>query len=131
MGGLGFKGNPILCGGNQNESLSNKCYSLESNEWVSSASMNSVRAGAAAVQLQDGKHLVTGGRVPSNLNSAEMLTDKGWESNLPSLPVTINGHCMVTVNATTVMVIGGEENSQRSTATFYFTFVEKKLDRST
>jgi hypothetical protein len=128
IGGLGFKGNPILCGGYQNGTRSNKCYSLENNEWVSSASMNSVRVNAAAAQLKDGKLLVTGGfdGSPSgSLNSAEMLTEEGWESNIPSLPVIINGHCMVTVNSTTVMAIGGIQNGQYSGKTFYFTFGEE------
>ena len=66
--------NPIICGGRQNNAYSNKCYSLENNEWVSSASMNSVRAGAAAAQLQDGKLLVTGGvdGSGSDLNSVDL-----------------------------------------------------------
>ncbi len=127
IGGLGFKENPILCGGYQNIDRSNKCYSLENNVWVSSASMNSVRVAAAATQLKDGKLLVTGGYDGpySDLNSAEMLTEEGWESNIPSLPVTILGHCMVTVNSTTVMAIGGEQNGQYSGKTFYFTFGEE------
>jgi hypothetical protein len=126
IGGLGFKGNPILCGGYQNYAPSYKCYSLENNVWVSSASMKSVRAYAAAAQLQDGKILVTGGYDGSYLKSAEMLTEEGWESNIPSLPVTINRHCMVTVNSTTVMVIGGYQNGQDfSGKTFYFTFGEE------
>ncbi len=125
IGGLGFKGNPILCGGYQNHSRSNKCYSLENNEWVSSASMNSVRSSATAAQLEDGKLLVTGGYDGSSLNSAEMLTEKGWESNIPSLPVTISAHCMVTVNSTTVMAIGGTQNNQYSGKTFYFTLEEE------
>jgi N-acetylneuraminic acid mutarotase len=127
IGGLGFNGNPIICGGRQNNVHSNKCYSLENNEWVSSASMNAVRVAAAAAQLQDGKILVTGGddRSGSSLNSAEILTEEGWESNIPSLPVTIYGHCMVTVNSTTVMAIGGFQNNQDfSGKTFYFTFGE-------
>jgi hypothetical protein len=101
---------------------------LENNEWVSSASMNSVRADAAAAQLQDGKLLVTGGYdgSSSDLNSAEMLTEEGWESNIPSLLVTIVAHCMVTVNSTTVMIIGGIQNDQYySGKTFYFTFGEE------
>ncbi len=123
IGGLGFKGNPILCGGYQNRTVSNKCYSLQNNEWVSSASMNSVRIAAAATQLQDGKLLVTGGEDGSDyLNSSEMLTEEGWESNIPSLPVTIRDHCMVTVNSTTVMAIGGNQNGQYNRKTFYFTF---------
>jgi hypothetical protein len=87
--------------------------------------MNSERAAAAAAQLQDGKLLVTGGYDGSYLNSAEMLTEEGWESNIPSLPVTISYHCMVTVNSTTVMAIGGWQNDQVSGKTFYFTFGEE------
>ncbi len=124
IGVLGFNGNPIICGGDQNNNNSNKCYSLENNEWVSSASMNSVRVKAAATQLQDGRLLVTGGGDGSgfDLKSAEMLTEEGWESNIPSLPVTIRNHCMVTVNSTTVIAIGGIQNGRYSGKTFYFTF---------
>ncbi len=139
IGGLGIKGNPILCGGYQNFGInSNECYTLENNLWVSSAGMNSVRVYAVAAQLQDGKMLVTGGLDDSNagpngtyLNSAEMLTEEGWESNIPSLPVTITRHCMVTVNSTTVMAIGGRQNGVGhqnafiSGKTFYFTFGEE------
>jgi hypothetical protein len=90
--------------------------------------MNSIRVDAASAQLQDGKLLVTGGYDGSlsKLNSAEMLTEEGWESNIPALPVTITNHCMVTVNSTTVMVIGGYQNGQGySGKTFYFTFGEE------
>ncbi len=128
FGGLGFKGNPILCQGYQNIAPSNKCYSLENNQWVSSASMNSPRHSAAAAHLKDGKLLLTGGfnETGSNLNNAEMFTEEGWESNIPSLPLTIQSHCMVTVNSTTVMVIGGRQNGNYiSGKTFYFTFGEE------
>jgi hypothetical protein len=99
----------------------------KNNDWVSSASMNSIRDSAAAAQLQDGKLLVTGGYdgSGSDLNSAEMLTEEGWESSILSLPVTIPAHCMVTVNSTTVMVIGGSQNGQISGKTFFFTFGEE------
>jgi hypothetical protein len=90
--------------------------------------MYSVRVFAAAAQLKDGKLLVTGGYDASfsDLNSAEMLTEEGWESNIPSLPVSIRSHCMVTVNSTTVMVIGGRQNGpDYSGNTFYYTFGEE------
>ncbi len=128
IGGLEFKGNPILCGGGQNGAISNKCYSLENNEWISSASMNRVRVEAAAAKLKDGKLLVTGGYYApgSPLKTAEMLTEEGWESNIPSLPVTISFHCMVTLDSTTVMAIGGGQNGQYySGKTFYYTFGEE------
>jgi hypothetical protein len=90
--------------------------------------MNSIRNFAAATQLQDGKIIVTGGQSSTslNLNTAEILTEDGWKSNIPSLPVTIIWHCMVTVNSTTVMVIGGLQNGQYSGKTFYFTIGEEK-----
>ncbi len=129
IGGLGFKNKPIICGGIQNYVSSNKCYSLENNEWVSSASMNLklVRVGAAAAQL-NGTLIVTGGSdgIYSHHKSAEMLTEEGWESNKPPLPVTIAYHCMVTVNSTTVMAIGGIQNGLTSGKTFYFTLGEKR-----
>jgi hypothetical protein len=126
IGRLGLKQNPIVCGGHQDGAFSNKCYSLENNEWVSSNSMNSERFSGAATQLEDGKLLVTGGFDGSvSLNSTEILTEEGWESNLPSLPVTIHCHCMVTVNSTTVMAIAGKQNGQISGKTFYFTFGEE------
>jgi hypothetical protein len=95
--------------------------------------MNSVRGYAAASQLEDGKLLVTGGWNSSiYLNSAELLTEEGWESNVPSLPVYTAYHCMVTVNSTTVMAIGGYQNSQEhSGKTFYFTFGEESWTEGT
>ncbi len=125
-GGLGFKGNPIICGGYQNNTISNRCYSLENNEWYSSVSMISIRNDAAAAQLQDGKILITGGHNDSELNSAEMLAVEEWERSIPSLPVTISAHCVVTLNSTTVMVIGGTQNGKTSTKSFYFTFGEER-----
>jgi hypothetical protein len=100
------------------------CYSLENNEWGASASMNSVRNRAAAAQLQDGILLVTGGFHPY-LNNAEISSNVGWDTNIPSLPVNNYGHCMVTVNSTTVMVIGGAQNGPISGKTFYFTLGAK------
>ncbi len=127
IGGLGFKENPIICGGNQNGTPSKTCYSLQNNMWVSSVSMNSVRVDAAAVQLQDGKLLGTGGIDDSNnkLNSTEILTKEGWDSKIPNLPVAISYHCMVTVNTKTVMVIGGWKDNEAIGQTFYFTFGEE------
>jgi hypothetical protein len=62
FGGLGFKQNPIICGG----SLSEGCYSFENNEWISADSMTPGTSIAAAVQLQNGQLLVTGGSRSTN-----------------------------------------------------------------
>jgi hypothetical protein len=121
--GLGFKENPIICGGWQsNLSYSDRCYSLENNEWLPYVSMTSRRVDTVAAQLPDGKLLVAGGPF---LSSAEILIGEEWISNIPSLPVYIVCHCMVTVNSTSVMAIAGEQKSESSGKTFYFTFGEE------
>jgi hypothetical protein len=122
FGGLGFNENPIICGG-QNKIHSKRCFSLENKEWVSHANMSSARAYTISSQLQNGNILVAGGINDSGsyLNSAEILTKQGWESNIPPLPVRIWSHCMVTVNSTTVMVISGGQNELYSEKTFYYT----------
>jgi N-acetylneuraminic acid mutarotase len=127
IGGLVFKETPIVCGGIQIDNFSNKCYSLKNKEWVSSYSMNSARAFAAAAQLQDGKLLVSGGSIGSDqLNSTEVLSEEGWEKNAPFLPVSIEGHCMVQINSTTVMIIGGSQNNsiKYKANTFYLNLKE-------
>jgi hypothetical protein len=48
------------------------------------------------------------------LSTAEVLTEKGWKQLGPSLPVNILGHCMVHINSTTVIVIGGIQNGTRN-----------------
>jgi hypothetical protein len=107
--------------------LSNRCYSFENNAWASSPTMSSVRVYAAAAQLQDGKLLVTGGYddLSHRHSSSEMLTEEGWESNIPPLPVTVYGHCMITVNSTTVMLIGGWQNGKLSGNSFYYSLGEE------
>jgi hypothetical protein len=124
IGGLGLNKNPIICGGFHNKYLSKNCYALENKVWISSFGMNSERSGTEAVQLQNGKILVTGGQ---GRNSAEILTEEGWKSNIPSLPESISEHCMVTVNSTTVLVIAGRHNGgDSSERTYYFTLGEEK-----
>jgi hypothetical protein len=129
IGGLGLQKNPIICGGWQDGVMSSRCFTLQNSKWDFSFNMSSVRSSAAAVQLLDGKILVTGGwNGIASLNSAELLTEQGWESNIPSLPVSIYGHCMAAVNSTTVMVIGGLQSGQNSETTFYFTFGKERWD---
>jgi hypothetical protein len=124
VGGLGFNENPIVCGGAQKDNYSNRCFSLNNNEWVLVESMSSERGYAAGRNLEDGNYLVIGGISDSGffLETAEMLTAQGWDSKVPPLPVTLIYHCMVTINSTTVMIIGGQQSSGNPEWTFYFNF---------
>ncbi len=91
--------------------------------WVQSTlSLNSKRYYSAATQLKDGYLFVSGGAYGGATNRTEMLTERGWEVQ-PSLPVPAWGHCMVTVNKTTIMAIAGQsDNHITINTTFYFTF---------
>ena len=124
FGYLGSKKEQVICGGFQNEIPSNKCYSLENRVWVSSNSMNEARAISPAAQLGNGKVLVTGGfNGSSQLNGAEMLNEVGWENEVTALPFTVAFHCMVAINSTTLMLIGGLQNGLISGKTYYFNSV--------
>jgi hypothetical protein len=81
--------------------------------------MTSSKVTSAAAQLQDGSLLVTGGYDQSTL----MLTAEGWQTTIPSMPIGVACHCMVSVNSTTVMAIGGYRSDLGgvSGTTFYFT----------
>ena len=62
---------------------------------------------------------VTGGsNSGGGLSSAEILTDNGWEVFTPSLPVTIFVHCMLLLNSTAAMVVGGTQNGVVSANTY-------------
>jgi hypothetical protein len=127
IGGLGFQEKPIICGGQNSKWVhSNKCFSLEGNEWTPSPSLNTVRAFAtispSPYPFKSHKFIAIGGLDgDTRLDTAEILTEKGnWETLRQSLPVTLSQHCSVLVNSTTVMVIGGFQYGLVSSNTYFF-----------
>jgi hypothetical protein len=88
--------------------------------------MSKKRYLATAAQLHDGRLMVTGGNnITIYFNSSEIYGEEKWESKVPALPVTFYAHCLVTVNSTTVIAIGGKQNERTSGKTYYFTFGEE------
>ena len=54
---------------------------------------------------------ITGGENNEDLvNTAEVLSEDGWSTAIPSLPVVIESHCMVLINDSAVMVIAGYQD---------------------
>jgi hypothetical protein len=51
-------------------------------------------------------------------HETEVLTESGWQLTIPSLPVNVYHHCMVLLNSTAAMVIGGIQNSVISPKTY-------------
>ncbi len=119
FGGLGFEDRATICGGRHN---SNNCYSLVDNDWVATPGMTSGRTYAAVSPSPStpAELFVTGGQDGEDLNTAEVLTEEGWETLPQPLPVTISAHCQVLLNSTTVLVIGGRQNGNVSSANTHF-----------
>jgi hypothetical protein len=125
VGEYTINGGPMICGG---ISYNNDCFAYEDGAWNSFSSMTSPRAHAAAslspYQNRNHSLFVTGGFNTefSFLHTAEILSEGEWQKSPTSLPVTIYRHCMVVINSTTVMVIGGIQNgfTVPSPNTFYF-----------
>ena len=124
FGGLASNRNPIICGGLGG---SRNCQAYENGVWTSSLSFNYDRVGAATCPspYPNATHslFVTGGIniYRRDDSTAEVLTDSGWQTLPTSLPVSIYEHCMVLLNSTTVLMIGGMQNyTEYSPDTFYF-----------
>ena len=61
------------------------------------------------------------------LNTAEVLSDQGWQELAFPLPVKIAYHCMVLFNSTTVLVIGGVQNGISSSPNSFFFNTENEI----
>ena len=130
IGGLAPNRNPIFCdvcdGLTDYRLIPGHCYLYENGAWKFSPPRNSVRRFASISQspYPNGTNnlFVTGGNnVGGDLKTAEVLTDSGWQKLPSSLPVRIAKHCMVLLNSTTVLIIGGRQNKEDfSPNTFYF-----------
>jgi hypothetical protein len=83
------------------------------NSWVTAGPMTVARSGSAAVDLQDGHILVTGGRGADGviLASAEVLNPDGTFTPVAAMNVERAGHTAVYLQSGGVLVIGGETAS--------------------
>jgi len=114
--GLNFQDNPMMCG--SNDPVNNTdCFYFDNGLWNPSQPLTENRFSsgfsASPYPKVKSKIFVTGGGhngTLSPISSAELLTDKGWESVASPLPTPLQYHCMVLLNSTTVMAIGGRDN---------------------
>jgi hypothetical protein len=121
VGGLLDNKVPIVCGG-----LNVKdCYQYQQGQWQLSFPMNENRyhsAGMVSSPYQNVSHklfVVGGGNPP--LIAAEVLTATGWEVIGSPLPKQFFVSCLVSINETTIMLIGGTiENITYSKDTYIF-----------
>ena len=121
MAGLGFDEKPIVCGG-YNGSVRSECYRLDSS-WQSTPSMsqpNHYAQLSSSPFANKSHHLILSGGNTNigNYSNVQVLTQEKWES-LPSLPNAFYGHCTLLINSSTLMTIGGYNDSYIAD-TYYF-----------
>lgn len=121
-GGLIQQDYLLICGGYTG---GGQCHTYEGRSWQATAVSKQAKyySSFSPSPFLPTPHsiLVVGGRSgDSDLSELEQTsTSDYWDQSLPKLPVTQAYGCMVNINSTTVMVIGGYQNKARSDKTFY------------
>jgi len=119
---------PIVCGGFIDNSSSNKCFLYKASGWTETMPMIAKRVhltGMAKSPYQNDSHkmFVLGGSTPI----AEVLTDSGWETIGPETPSQFYLSCLVVINVTSILVIGGQTPTKEfSNETFIFNSLTNK-----
>jgi len=114
-GELGFHEIPLICGGNKPNRT--ECNTFEHGEWRPFGSMTETRYDFAIMKSPFGNHtklFLTGGKNIKHLATTEILKEGGFEKAPVKLPVDIAYHCMILLNRTSIIVIGGIQNSSYS-----------------
>ncbi len=123
FGGLLQEKYPLICGGSKTNKASDgydKCYALGRNASFKT-SLSRKTLGAAAIATNNGNHLfVTGG--PPNDNATEFVSLDDTQSHVkgPSLPRGVSNHCLVQINSSTLLLIGGYDGHTQRRETYFF-----------
>jgi len=116
---------PIICGGTRNEC---DCYTYQSNSWKSTPNPTECRkfASSATLKVADEKEvlILAGGADKSKiiLKSVESFNGTVWDNQqFEDLPEAVSGNCIVKINSSVLLSIGGVgENSTPTKSTFFF-----------
>ena len=124
VGMIGPNQQPLICGGYYSTGDSTNCYTLENGHWQLFSLMTEKRRHASIAPspypTKDFSVIVTGGYDgSSNLDSSELWSQNAWHQMPAKLPMSNREHCVVQINLTTVMIIGGL-NSSIIDATYLF-----------
>ena len=123
-GQLYNKKTPIICGGYKPDGIEScDCYALQNQSWTKISSLKDCRRfpASALVSLEQEEEImmITGGYDGSTVSkSVESFDGTDWEQGqLPELPNEIWDHCLLKINATTLLLIGGRETTFYMSAT--------------
>ena len=128
VGGLSLKNKPIICGGWNEITNLPDCYEYDNDNWDTFSSMSVPRKYAAASTVPGTNRLIVSGG--EDQNGAEELTENGWTTAaLSPLAVFMSGHCMVHLDATRIMFIGGRHNYNRSPETYIYNYDDNTWEK--
>ncbi len=121
VGGLldysGDKNAKMICGGAIEGGQEDKCFHLSaasSKQWIPGETRMSggrIRAASIVIDIDNGKALwVTGGyrKKLGVLKSTELVSVKHGSNSGPDLPEPLHRHCLVKLNSSSAMLIGGQ-----------------------
>ena len=129
VGFLDSNGIPIICGG-WNGHDSDYCFNYDTaNVWFVNSMLVYPRNYAAISSSnwlnQTQIVLITGTSNTSYGNTAEMLTERGWELVPIPMPYSVYHHCSAMLDSNTVFVIGGQVNGSPSDKVLLFNLESK------
>ena len=94
-------GDPLLCGRGQ------KCYQLHANQWREAPQLPRSRSGSAMTTTAN-TTFISGGSDGSDLNDFDQLNGGSWQPLSP-LPIRVSDHCLVGINSSYLLNIGGQD----------------------
>jgi hypothetical protein len=128
-GGLLDNNIALICGGEMNQHpypILDDCFAFTDNTVEANLKLAQPRFDAASVVLNGTTLWLTGGVILDEeilTNSTEFVETTGTRPG-PDLPLEVRGHCLVSLNDTTVLLIGGvlprTSQTTKSKATFYY-----------
>jgi hypothetical protein len=130
-GGLLTNNNVLICGGKSfiEETMLDDCFSINAKNGLTTttAKLSQPRTSSASVVLNSTALWLTGGWLidTGRTKSTEFVQLTGTTPG-PDLPLKVADHCLVSLNDTTTLLIGGKvSNGTFSKATFYYNFEDK------
>jgi hypothetical protein len=123
-GGLLNNNIALICGGYAYPTIHDYCFAITANAIEASVKLTKPRSAAASVVVNGTTLWITGGYV-QDLNYETKTTEfvqLNGSNPGPDLPHKVGYHCLVSLNDSTVILIGGMQNGKHleDTNTFYY-----------
>ncbi len=122
---------PIICGGGNGADYRSDCHSFKNGTWNQIASLSEQKYWSASATFLYGKDeilLMTGGKNGTELYSTvESFDGQIWNrETFTDLPESVFLHCLVKINNSMLLQIGGSYYSTQTGKTYFFDINENK-----